>query len=69
MKRKPIYYSNVRSRNLTCSHCGTGKHSVISIEPRNRAAARQGDFLFSFLFPLTEQTFGWTKPSALVLLK
>lgn len=69
MKRKPIYFSSVRSRNLACDHPGNyfvpiverAKHSVISIETRDRAAARQSDFLFSFLFPPTQETSGRTK--------
>ncbi|RXT13470.1 S1C family serine protease [Ammoniphilus sp. CFH 90114] len=69
MKRKPIYFSNVRSRNLASEHPGNyfvpiverAKHSVISIETRDRSAARQSDFLFSFLFPQTEQASSRTK--------
>jgi len=68
MKRRPIYFSNIKSRHLACDHPGNyfvpiverARHSVISIETRDRKAVRQSDFLFSFLFPPTEATSSQT---------
>ncbi len=67
MKRN--FYSKIRSRMAACDHPGNyfvpivekAKNSVISIETRDRGTNRQSEFLFSFLFPPTEQSSGGTK--------
>ena len=69
MKRKPIYFTKIKSRMAACDHPANyfvsivekAKHSVISIETRDKTANRQSEFLFSFLFPDTEQSSSTTK--------
>ncbi|HJV45192.1 MAG TPA: trypsin-like peptidase domain-containing protein [Bacillota bacterium] len=61
MKRKPILY-NMKGSAAAFNHPGNffvpivekAKHSVISIETKDRGNSRQSDFLFSFLFPNSE---------------
>lgn len=66
---KRISYMKIRSRMAACDHPGNyfvpiverAKHSVISIETHDRVASRHSDFLFSFLFPQTDQVPSRTK--------
>lgn len=68
MKKKQILYRKLSG--AACDHPGNyfvpiverARHSVISIETRDKSnSSRQSDFLFSFLFPQTENSLSSTK--------
>ncbi|RKD27011.1 serine protease [Ammoniphilus oxalaticus] len=69
MRRKPVYSTRFRSKTAACNHPGNyfvpivekAKHSVISIETKDKATNRQSEFLFSFLLPNSDQNTSATR--------
>lgn len=69
MKRKPVYYTRIHSRKPACYHPANyfvpivekAKHSVISIETRDKSINRDNEFLFSFLLPNSKESFNGAK--------